>query len=362
MILIGTDQGIYRWFEGCGWPIFHSLQDRSIVGLASPGRGVLVAVDRSGDLLESTSNGTSWEKVPLPAGAGRPSAMAIQGTPPAIVLATRPLAFYWRVIGEPIPRAARPAAPGSWVGRARNFAEGATALVAPRRARQAFDAEAVRLGGWTPLNAPAAPRTSVGPEVTALAALLGDSAPVLAAVSGSGLWRSSDAGRSWVEIPGLPKEIHAIREVPGRPSEVWAATADGCRFSADGGQTWEDRSAGLENARQVRAIAAKPGNPSVLLAGAAPIPGDKASPDGGLGHTLYESSNAGKTWTPVVKRNFPEGLDYDTISDIRFDPVSPDNVVVALGSGELWVTRNGGAYWEPLARQTRATRVLCAVG
>ena len=46
MILIGTDEGIYRWFEGCGWPIFHSLQDRAIVGLASPGAGLLAAIDR----------------------------------------------------------------------------------------------------------------------------------------------------------------------------------------------------------------------------------------------------------------------------------------------------------------------------
>src|SRR4051812_12198676 len=46
MILIGTDKGIYRWFEGCGWPIFHSLQDRAIVDLATPGGGVLAALDR----------------------------------------------------------------------------------------------------------------------------------------------------------------------------------------------------------------------------------------------------------------------------------------------------------------------------
>ena len=43
MILIGTDKGIYRWFEGSGWPTFHSLQDRAIVSLASPGKRDLEA-------------------------------------------------------------------------------------------------------------------------------------------------------------------------------------------------------------------------------------------------------------------------------------------------------------------------------
>jgi len=76
---------------------------------------------------------------------------------------------------------------------------------------------------------------------------------------------------------------------------------------------------------------------------------------------LYESSNGGKSWAQV-KRGFPEDLYHDTITDIRYDPASPDNVIVALGSGELRVSRNAGAYWSPLARQTRSARVLCAVG
>ena len=32
MILIGTEDGIYRWFEGASWPVFHSLQGRRVVG------------------------------------------------------------------------------------------------------------------------------------------------------------------------------------------------------------------------------------------------------------------------------------------------------------------------------------------
>jgi hypothetical protein len=201
----------------------------------------------------------------------------------------------------------------------------------------------------------------VGHEVRALAAGSGPNAPWLAAVAGAGLGRSTDLGRAWEQCPGLPSEVYAVRSVPGKPGELWAATADGVWFSGDAGQSWQDRSAGLEAARQVRAVAVKPGAPDVLLAGASPAPKPGASPTEGLGHALYESTNCGKSWSPVVKRNFPEDLDYDTISDIRFDPAAPDNIIVALGSGELWLTPNGGAYWGPLARQIRAARVLCAV-
>ncbi len=139
------------------------------------------------------------------------------------------------------------------------------------------------------------------------------------------------------------------------------ATAEGCRVSTDNGQTWEDRSAGLENARHVAAIEVKPDNPDILLAGAAPRAPDAAGAAHveGLQFALYESTNGGKTWTQV-KRGFPEDIRHDVITDIRYDPVAPENVIVALGSGELWLSRFDRAYWCPLARQTKAARVLCA--
>lgn len=362
MILIGTDEGIYRFFEDCGWPIFHCLQDRAVVGLASLSAGVLAALDRSGEILESTDNGMTWRVLPLPEGAGRPTAITVDGTPPAIVVATKPLGLYQRFIGAPTPKDSSAPAAGfapRTIQRARGLAGGAATLVAPRPKRVEPSANELKLAGWLPLLAPPAPRATVGPEVRVLAAAPGW---LYAAVSGSGLWRSGDGGKSWVQCKGLPSEVYAVRPVAGRAGHLWAATHDGCWLSTDSGQTWEDRSAGLEKVRHARAIEVKPDAPDVLLAGVAPKGPieSTAAPRGGLNFALYESNNGGKTWTQV-KRNFPEVIEYDTITDARFDPASTDNVVVALGSGELWSTRNGGAYWGPLARQIRAARVLCAV-
>src|SRR3954452_6648930 len=99
MIYIGTDEGIYRWYPGTPWPIFHGLQDRGIVSLDAPGTGILVVVDDVGRVLESENNGMDWRELPLPEGIGRPLAVTVLGTPAEIVLTTRPLGLYRRPFG-----------------------------------------------------------------------------------------------------------------------------------------------------------------------------------------------------------------------------------------------------------------------
>ncbi len=170
MILIGTDDGIYRWFDGCGWPIFHSLQGRAIVSLASPGAGLIAAIDRDGTVLESVNNGMDWQVVPGPHGTGTPTpaSLAVWGEPETIVLATKPLGLFRRSIGAPLPRSRT--TPGSmgqaWVGQARSLAAGATALLAPRKA-----ATTRPIPVWTPLTTPEVARGKVasGALVRALA-------------------------------------------------------------------------------------------------------------------------------------------------------------------------------------------------
>ena len=87
----------------------------------------------------------------------------------------------------------------------------------------------------------------------------------------------------------------------------------------------------------------------------------KAVPRDGLGYGLYESKDSGETWARVL-RSFPENPHFDAIADIRFDPAEPTHAAVAFESGEMWISLNGGDYWQPFARDIRSARVLCGVG
>lgn len=354
MIYIGTEQGIYRWIDKTFWPAFHSLQERSVVSLASPGAGLLVAVDKDGRVWESEDNGVDWLEVPVPAGVTRPLAVSMSGFPSTVLLTTQPLGLYQRLIGAAVPEPVEPSGEATFLRSLWSRARTGTALLTRPRRRVAPGPV-----GWTALAVPQVAAAGVPPLIRTLVAAEGAAAAWYAAVRGAGLWCSEDRGRSWRSCPGLPAEVYAIRTAL-KPAELVAvATSDGCWISGDRGQSWEARSGGLDQARHVRALELHPEDPNAMLAGAAPALGTEPA-RGGTRFRLFETADGGKTWTHV-RRGFPPELEYDTITDIRYDPAATENAIVALESGELWRTRNGGDWWEPIARQIHVARVLCAV-
>ena len=358
MLYIGTDDGIYRWFSGAGWPIFHALQGRAIVGLASPGGGLMVALDNAAKVWESRNNGIDWRSIPLPEGAGRPTSLALLDGSEIVVATSRPFGLLRRPFGlasgADAPRA---------LARARGMEDriigGAMSLAARVRggtATATLERPATQSFGWTAMSVP----STESDAIAVVRLVTSHAGTAYVAVAGAGLWASTDLGASWLRVPGLPDEVHSLRFASGGKT-IAAGTGDGVWISGDGGQTWADSSVGLEKVRQVRALEIKPGDPKSMLAGCAPIgAGEGPVADrAGLRFALYESKDAGKTWKHVT-RGFPEALESDSIVDIRTMPDDPARAAVALASGEMWSTATDGLWWEPMARQIRGARVLCA--
>jgi photosystem II stability/assembly factor-like uncharacterized protein len=356
MILIGTDEGIYRWTEGNNWPVFHSLQGRKIVGLASAGGGTLAALDKSGKVFETSNNGQDWRNLPTPDGSGAISTIAVGGTNPSILLTSVNLGFYRRNLGQlppTIPTLERmmTAAP-VLLNRAKSLVGGkskggtATASAPSKKSNS--------LNGWVKLFAP---KVNGSPAITSLVA---STTAWFMNVAGQGLFRSVDQGATWARVESLPTLVTTLREVPGKPGSLVAATSDGVKASNDGGVTWADSSPGLDGVKYVSAIEICPDEPSYILAGAAPSSPTSPTLAPTEGYGLFESKDSGKTWARVL-RSFPEKMHADAIVDIRFDPAAPSHAVAAFASGEMHMTLTGGDYWQPFARAIGPVRVLCPI-
>ena len=178
--------------------------------------------------------------------------------------------------------------------------------------------------------------------------------------SGYGVWKSVDAGKTWVQA-GLPKTRHIPRIAihPTNPDIVYAAalgniytsTQDrGVYKSTDGGKTWDKVLFTNKDAGAVD-LTLDPNNPRILYAStwnARRTPYSLSS--GGDGSALWKSTDSGKTWSEISKN---KGFAKDTLGIIGVT-VSPANservwaIVENKEKGGVYRSDDGGESWSQL--------------
>ncbi len=173
---------------------------------------------------------------------------------------------------------------------------------------------------------------------------------------GDGVWRSTDAGRTWRSI-GLTDTRHVprIRVHPADPDIVYVAAMGhlsgpnherGVFRSRDGGESWEHVLFVNEHAGAVDLIL-DPTNPRILYAGFWRILRTPYSLEsGGEGSGLWKSTDSGETWTEITRN---EGLPKGTlgICGITVSPSNSDNLyaIIEAEEGGVFRSRDGGETW-----------------
>ena len=167
----------------------------------------------------------------------------------------------------------------------------------------------------------------------------------VATSSGDGIYRSTDAGKTWTHM-GLEKTLHisAIRVHPQNPDLVYVAAQGnpyvgsedrGIYRSSDGGATWEKVLEGSEPTAGASDLAMDVNNPRILYAtfwDHQRLPWKVIS--GGSGSGVYRSADGGDTWKQLEK-GLPELMGKLSVA------VSPAN------SDRVWVmaeAEEGGLY------------------
>ncbi len=162
-------------------------------------------------------------------------------------------------------------------------------------------------------------------------------------VCNGGVWKTTDAGTTWTPIfdDQPTQSIGAIAVAPSDPNIIYVGSGeglhrpdlsigDGMYRSSDAGRTWTHL--GLRDAQQIAAIEVDPSNPNRLFVA---VVGHPYGPSAERG--VYRSTDGGRTFTNVLSRGENVGA-----RDVDLDPSNP-NIVYA----SLWEAREGP--WENAA-------------
>jgi photosystem II stability/assembly factor-like uncharacterized protein len=156
--------------------------------------------------------------------------------------------------------------------------------------------------------------------------------------TGGGVWKTTDAGQYWVNISdGFFKRasVGGIAVAASDPNVIYAGMGeatirgnvshgDGVYRSTDAGRTWKHL--GLEATRNISKVRVHPTDPEVVLVAAL---GHAHGPNPERG--VYRSADGGASWEHVLYRSEDAGA-----SDLCIDPTNPRIVYAGF-----WQTRRG---------------------
>jgi len=164
------------------------------------------------------------------------------------------------------------------------------------------------------------------------------------------LFKSTDGGLSWFELPSITKRV--IGEIIVHPTDSnklflatgnWYLTSltggqqigvsyDGVLISRDGGMTWERPSNELTD-QAINGLVLARANPNVLYAAATRWFADRPPENG-----IYKSTDGGQSWSLVLK------LGATMSAALAVDPTN-ENIVYTILAGSAWKTTDGGQTW-----------------
>ncbi len=200
-----------------------------------------------------------------------------------------------------------------------------------------------------------------GNRVSAVVGVPGDPNTYYAGAASGGVWKSTDAGTHWKPVfDEMPAQsIGSIAVAPSDPNVVWVGTGEtfirsnvslgnGVYRSTDAGRSWTHM--GLEKTGRIGRVVVDPRNPDVVFVAAL---GTCYGPQPERG--VYRTTDGGKSWERVLFGDENTG-----VSDLAMDPVNPRILFAGTwqidiktwgrksggpGSG-VFVSRDGGTTWK----------------
>ncbi|MDB4886057.1 MAG: hypothetical protein JWN79_1495, partial [Gemmatimonadetes bacterium] len=242
----------------------------------------------------------------------------------------------------------------------------ALALVAPAHAQRPAPAD---VSSYDPGRLAGMRYRMIGParggRVTAVTGVAQQPSTFYFGSTGGGVWKTTDAGMSWRSTGDqafASASIGALDVADSDPNVIYVGTGSeairsnvsigrGIYKSTDAGRTW--RFVGLRDAGQIGAIVVHPTNPDIAYAAVVGNPFANSPTRG-----VYRTRDGGASWQRVLFLSDSTGA-----VDIELQPGSPDVIYASMWHGVrrpwtvvsggaedgIYRSRDGGEHWTRLA-------------
>lgn len=209
---------------------------------------------------------------------------------------------------------------------------------------------------------------SIGPagmsgRIASIDAVKNDPNIIYVGTATGGVWKSTNNGVSWMPIfdEQNSSSIGDVAICQSNPNIVWVGTGEsnvrnsagvgrGMFKSLDAGKTW--MRVGLDKTEKISSIVLHPGDPDIAYVAALGTTWGE-NPERGV----FKTTDGGKTWQKILYVNEKTGA-----ADLVMDPNNPNKLIVNMwehrrwpwffksggpGSG-LYITTDGGEKWKKL--------------
>ena len=187
----------------------------------------------------------------------------------------------------------------------------------------------------------------VGNRLAAVAGVPGDRLTYYAGAASGGIWKTSDGGEFWEPIfdGQVDHSVGALAVAPSDPSIVWAGTGEphirsnvslgtGVYKSTDAGRTWSHMGLGEGGPTRMSRIVVHPHDPDIVYVGAL---GHAHGPQQARG--VFRTTDGGESWEHVLFVDENTGA-----SSVEMDPSNPRRLFAGMWTVEVhtWGRESGG--------------------
>ena len=195
---------------------------------------------------------------------------------------------------------------------------------------------------------------------------------------GGGLWKTTDGGLNWKPITDgqlTSSSVGAVAVSESNPDIIYIGTGetafrgnimqgDGVYKSTDAGKTWKN--IGLKNTQSIARVRIHPTNPDIVYVSAL---GHAFGPNEDRG--VFKTIDGGKTWNKILYVNDKAGAE-----DLVIDPHHPEIIYASIwevyrtpykmwadiGTSALYKSVDGGASWTIISKNPGMPAVVGKVG